>query len=174
MSEHFKSTEFTCKCGCGKSDPNLTLLDMLEKLRVKLGNNPIEIISGVRCSAHSVAVGGGSDDMHVKGGAADIRCKKPDGTFYTSETIAEKAEECGFRGIGLISDTNCHVDIRGLGVIPFKYDFWYGDERTGNNHIPSFKGMGERVVHNSDVSSTSITVTLRINGEEYSGIIDKI
>lgn len=172
MSEHFQIKEFACKCGCGKADISPLLIDKLEALRVALGNNPITIVSGCRCSKHSVAVKGGASDMHTKGGAVDIYCTKPNGEKYSSKTIAEHAEKLGFTGIGIITEYNTHVDIR--GTIPFTNNHWFGNEITGENYIPTFQGMGESIVRSNSKDVTEIECTIKFNGAEYSGKLTKI
>lgn len=168
MSEHFKTYEFACKCGCGQTNVNLQLLDKLELLRHALGDNPVNIVSGVRCGKHSQAVGGYANDMHVLGGAADINVRKPDGTLYKAETIAEQAEKVGFSGIGIITDNNVHVDIR--GIIPYSNTHWFGDERNGAN-IATFEGKGEKVEF---VSRETINITVTIDGVQYNGDVTRI
>lgn len=177
MSEHFNTKEFVCKCGCGLQIPSKELIDRLEKLRHALGDNPIEIVSGCRCAKHDKNVGGTGTGMHTLGGASDIRCRKPDGTYYTALTICEQAEKVGFGGIAVITDTNAHVDIR--DVMEY-YDsqgnrltHWYGDERTHNDFISTFKGKGETIVHNN-VSRETIDITIKIDGIEYSGKVERI
>lgn len=172
MSEHFKNNEFKCHCGCGVSNPKIELIERLEMLRTALGNNPIEIVSGVRCPKHSIAVGGYADDMHVLGGAVDIRCRKTDGTYYKAETICEQAEMLGFGGIGIITDNNVHIDIRDSQNIKYANKHWFGDERNGNNNIPTFRGMGETIEKN--VSCKTIFVTLTADNKQYSGYLERI
>lgn len=172
MSEHFKNNEFECSCGCGYSAPKIELIERLEKLRVAMGNNPIEIISGCRCSKHSVAVGGYANDMHVIGGAVDIRCRKPDGNYYKAETICEQAEMLGFGGIGIITENNVHVDIRDSKDVTYSNKHWFGDERTNNNNISTFRGMGETIIQN--VSHETIYATITVDNKQYSGKLERI
>ncbi|MCP4527502.1 MAG: serine/threonine protein kinase [Aestuariibacter sp.] len=65
LSPHFDSSEFLCKCGCGRGEPPLYLVDALEWLRAILGNHPIKITSGYRCTKHNKAVGGVRKSTHV-------------------------------------------------------------------------------------------------------------
>lgn len=171
MSEHFKLSEFTCKCGCGQTDIDERLIDKLEKLRSYLGDNPILVSSGCRCRQHDINVGGTGTGMHTLGGAADIACIKPDTTLYTANTIAEYAEKCGFTGIGIINDNYVHVDIR--GIIPYSNSHWYGDERT-NSNIKTFAGSGEPVVHRFTDSVKEIKVVLEYENKKYSGLLSEI
>lgn len=70
-TEHFKLSEFKCK-HCGKVVLKQALIDMLEKIRVKIGV-PITVECGYRCPDHNKAVGGVSNSAHLSGEAADIR-----------------------------------------------------------------------------------------------------
>ena len=76
-AEHFKLSEFKCKCG-GKYctgyptviDKNL--IDNLEKLRAVYGQ-PIKIMSGMRCATwNSKQAGSAKSSRHLTGKAADI------------------------------------------------------------------------------------------------------
>ena len=72
LSEHFSRKEFECKCGCGADEVFPGLIDALEELRSRV-NEPIIIVSGVRCKAHNLYVGGVPNSAHLRGKAADIR-----------------------------------------------------------------------------------------------------
>ena len=136
MTEHFDSTEFECKCGCGSNKIDERLVNLLESLFKLMNAKVIIVTSGYRCPTHSVRVGGSIDDAHTIGYAADIKVQKQDGSWYTAEDIAEAAERIGFGGIGLMNGA-CHVDIRHLGG--YKNMFWHGDERNGVDFINSFQ-----------------------------------
>lgn len=72
ISEHFKASEFICKCGkCPISIVSEKLLERLEILRSLFGE-PIIITSGFRCLIHNVAVGGKKYSKHQSGKAVDI------------------------------------------------------------------------------------------------------
>ncbi len=73
-TEHFKVSEFACKCGCGKNDADQRLVDMCETIRRELGV-PVRVNSGCRCEKHNRAVGGVKSSKHLKGLAADLSCK---------------------------------------------------------------------------------------------------
>ena len=123
ISAHLSKSEITCKCGCGYSDLKKPAIDLFEKVRHELGDKPLIITSGCRCSRHSVAVGGRSNDMHTRGLALDVRSD-----YYTPEQICEAAEKCGANGIGLMKRQGAaHFDA-GDRVIP-----WRGNEDTGEN-----------------------------------------
>lgn len=107
LSEHFDSSEFTCKCGCGEFWIVDKLIRLLEAMRAKCGC-PLIINSGYRCPEHNAAVGGVPNSQHVLGTAADVQL--PDG--MTVDELANIAEECGADGIGKY-DWGVHVDVRG-------------------------------------------------------------
>lgn len=52
----------------------VVLKQNLERVRVILGNKPMEISSGFRCAALNHAVGGASNSDHMRGLAADFTC----------------------------------------------------------------------------------------------------
>lgn len=136
LSAHFDSSEFICKCGCGKSNISNELVQKLEQLYSLMGAAAIIVNSGCRCPAHSVSVGGGKTDAHTRGIAADIAVRKQNGGYYTGEDIAEAAERIGFTGIGIMSNA-CHVDIRNSAN--YVNSHWFGNEITGDNWIKTFQ-----------------------------------
>lgn len=142
ISKNFSKSEFACKC-CNKVNIDSTLISMLERLRSEMNAGAIIVTSGYRCPSHSVAVGGTATDAHTRGIAADIRVVKKSGQCYTAPTIAREAEKIGFSGIGIIDNLHCHVDVRNMQN--YCNDHWYGDERTGDNYISTFAGMGEAI-----------------------------
>lgn len=135
LSEHFDSSEFICSC-CGKYKPMSTLLiSMLEKVYAYMNAKAIIISSGYRCLNNPW---GYKNDAHRKAMAADLCVQKQDGTNYSSWDVAEVAERLGFRGIGIIDNTYVHLDTRGHE--PFVYDFWFGNEMTGENYTTFQRG----------------------------------
>ena len=72
---HFKVSEFTCKCGCGKNNIDQRVINMAEIIRLALGV-PVRVNSGCRCDKHNRAVGGAKSSKHLKGLAADLSCSK--------------------------------------------------------------------------------------------------
>lgn len=150
ITEHFTVSEMACKCGCGSCNMETDFMIMLEKLRKMIGK-PIIVTSGMRCPQHSVAVGGYSNDAHVRGFAADIIV---DG--LTSYDIAEYAEKCGFTGIGIINNTAVHVDNRNKNK--YSNGHWFGNEMTGDNNIKTF-------IRNKTESKEEIKITL--GGKQY-------
>ena len=132
LSAHFQVAEFSCKDGSDKILINTDLIDVLEKLYSHLNCKAINITSGYRTPAHSVKVGGYSTDQHTKGNAADITCKKQDGTLFSSNEICCALEDIAHMGgVGRINKTHSvHVDVRG-------YKCWF-DETNGEKTTDSW------------------------------------
>ena len=167
MTAHFDRKEFTCKCGCGKSDINPELVNKLEQIyayfaRTPRGCKAIVITSGLRCSAYSPKAGGYSNDAHTKGIAADIVVYNAYGIRYAAEQIAAVAEKCGFSGIGLMDDA-CHVDIRNKNN--YVNGHWFGDERTANNAISTFIGYLPPLATSQPVKASTHTLTVVYDGK---------
>lgn len=165
LSPHFDVSEFTCKCSkhC-TANPDPELITKLEKLFDLIGAKSIVITSGYRCPSHSLSVGGTYNDAHTRNIAADIVVYKKSGGQFTSEEIAECAEKAGFSGIGIISATSVHVDVRNTNN--YVNGHWFGDERTGNDNIKTF-------IH-TPAKKETINAILEINGHKYSGLLDEM
>lgn len=130
LTEHFDSSEF--RCNCGKEGINNELVERLERLFAAIGADKILISSGYRCPDCSVAVGGYRNDMHTKGGAADLVVYKDDKPM-SSYAVCAIAEDLGlFNGIAIIDDAYVHLDIR--GVIPYSNNKWLGNEVSGETY----------------------------------------
>ena len=130
LSEHFRVREFKCKDGSDKILVNEELPKVLEQLRQKVGSDAVIITSGYRTQQHNAAVGGAKASQHLKGNAADIRCKKG-GAIIPAKEVCCALEDMGHAGgVGYISGTAVHVDVRG-------YKSWF-DEAKGKNGIESF------------------------------------
>lgn len=73
--EHFKPSEFACKCGHCDSDGNEMNVDFIEKLdqlRARHGF-PVVITSGYRCPAYNDSISTtGREGPHTTGHAADV------------------------------------------------------------------------------------------------------
>lgn len=114
LSQHFDSTEFACKCGCGGmnggADVDPRLVEVLERMRQAL-EVPLILSCGYRCPAHNYEVGGVSNSQHIYGKAADVQ--KPDGVSLAR--LARAAELAGADGIG-VYDWGVHVDVRGYAA----------------------------------------------------------
>lgn len=130
IAPHFKVREFRCQDGSDRILINEQLPTLLEALREKLGSDSIVITSGYRTEQHNAAVGGAKGSQHQKGNAADIRCKKS-GEIIPAKEVCCALEDMGHTGgIGYISATAVHVDVRG-------YKSWF-DETNGKTGIGSF------------------------------------
>ena len=103
--KYFKMSEFACKCGCGESNMNSTLLKMLDMAR-GMANVPFVITSGYRCEKHNKAIGGSETSSHTKGLAVDIRTS----TSSERHAILRYVIMAGATRIGIAKDF-IHVDI---------------------------------------------------------------
>ena len=153
---HFELSEFKCPC-CGKAEVSRQLIDKLEEMYRYFENcvdgiSAICITSGYRCNKYTPTVGGFVGDAHTCGIAADIVVKKADGINYDSYAIAAVAEKIGFTGIGRITDTAVHVDVR--NTYNYHNTHWFGNEMTGNDNIetwseylPKLKTESKHIAH---------------------------
>lgn len=120
LSTHFWSKEFRCpcpKCGRKKVLVDDLLLFKLEMIRMILGNKPIIINSGNRCSEENKRIGGHPNSAHVprpkgKGSDAKVKGVKP-------IDVGLAAEKVGGMRIG-IAKTYCHLDV----MPPSPSRFW--------------------------------------------------
>lgn len=131
LSPHFQVKEFRCKDGSDTVRIHTELISALERLFDYLGCSAINIISGYRTDSHSIAVGGYAGDQHTLGNAADIQCKV-NGKVIDAKTICCALEDMGHNGgVGYISATNVHVDVRGRTVY---FDETRGERTTNSWH----------------------------------------
>ena len=101
LSKYFSAWEFDCPhCGATKG-PAPELLDVLDRMRHKLGR-PLVIVSGYRCPEFNARVGGIPGSEHQWGRAADV----PRGLFK-----APAARLAGAHGCGLRDGWVVHVDV---------------------------------------------------------------
>lgn len=143
LSNHFKLSEFVCRCGkCNGTNPNTKLIRLLEILRANLNCKYITVTSGYRCPEYSVKVGGYSTDAHTKNLAADVICYDQNNRIIPVETVAAVAEKIGFTGIGLMNGGAIHLDVRDDSN--YYNCHWFGDERTGEN-IKTFQTMAQPI-----------------------------
>lgn len=109
--EHFKRSEFACKCGkyCDgfPAEPSRELVELLEKIRKHYGK-AVNVNSGIRCQQHNANVGGASRSQHMLGTAADI-CIADVAPEELAEYIDALIPNTG--GIGIYS-WGVHVDVR--------------------------------------------------------------
>lgn len=132
LSKHFDTSEFVCSC-CGRSHVISTLLiNRLEQMFSIMDAKAIYINSGYRCENNPY---GSKTDAHRRGIAADIKVQKRDGSWYTSQDVAEVAERVGFGGIGTMLPTSCHVDTR--DTEPYLNNHWFGNEYTYGSVLKS-------------------------------------
>jgi len=102
--QYFSINEFRCKCGCGMNRISMDFVTRLDCAR-KLAGVPFVITSGCRCPTHNRAVGGSAYSSHMRGLAADIRCRGDADRFH----ILNGLIRAGFTRIGVGSDF-IHVD----------------------------------------------------------------
>ena len=144
LSNHFKLSEFVCRCGkCNGANPNTKLIRLLEILRSNLNCKYITVTSGYRCPEYSVKAGGYSTDAHTKNLAADVICYDQNNRIIPVETVAAAAERIGFTGIGLMNGGAIHLDVR--DETNYYNGHWFGDERTGEDHIKTFQTMAQPI-----------------------------
>lgn len=167
LTEHFDSTEF--RCNCGKEGIQTELVERLERLFAAIGADKIIISSGYRCPDCSVKVGGFANDMHTKGGAADLIVYK-NGKPMSSFAVAAIAEDLGlFNGIGIIDDSYVHLDIR--GIIPYSNSHWFGSEIDGTNYT-TFKSYLPNWYKAEEVKQPH-TIKIEVDGKPvYEGQLD--
>lgn len=129
ISNHFHSTEFRCKCGCGVIKIDENLVNKLESIYAKLNASKCIISSGYRCSKHDKAVGGSGTGQHTKGLAADCIYYDKEGKIIPSKYVICVAYDSNeFRGIAKIDNNYTHLDIRTSG-------YYKGDETVSNNSV---------------------------------------
>lgn len=107
VSAHFRAKEFACKDGCKFVLISKILVQVLEGLRQKIGEE-IYINSGFRTPNHNKAVGGALLSYHQYGMAADIQAKtKTPAELY--KLLDEMMK--GWGGLELHQNF-VHVDVR--------------------------------------------------------------
>lgn len=109
LSQHFKRSEFACKCGCGRDDINPKLIDVLEDVRIHF-NTPVYINSGCRCPQHNQSVGGTRHSQHVLGNAADISVQRVNPKSVADYLETKYPDKFG---IGRYK-TFTHIDVRSV------------------------------------------------------------
>lgn len=101
---NFSRAEFTCSCGCGKSDMDGDFMEKLQHMRDLLGKG-MTITSGYRCSDHPEEAKKQSPGSHAAGLAADIKV----GNGKDRYDIVHLAMSVNMKGIG-VANTFIHVD----------------------------------------------------------------
>lgn len=129
-SAHTLVKEMKCKDGTDKILIDTALMDMVEKLFLKLRCSKYIISSGYRTPAHDKAVGGDGKGYHTKGMAVDACFYDKSGKIIPAQIVCCVAQDLGFKGIANISTAYkyVHLDSRTAG----KY---YGDEIKHNNTV---------------------------------------
>lgn len=125
LSEHFKVKEFLDEKISGLIDDDL--IYYLECIYARCHASKIIITSGYRSKEEDLRVGGNGYGFHTKGMAVDFIVFDKYNKVIPTSYVFCVAYELGLQGIGLISNSACHIDLR-------KNSYWYGDERT-NYHI---------------------------------------
>jgi len=105
ISEHFRRSEFQCKCGCGADTVDVLLVEYLEKIREHF-DSPVIINSGCRCTGYNKGIGGAVKSQHLIGRAADITVGS-----VSPQDVADYAESIGVPGVGRYK-TFTHIDSR--------------------------------------------------------------
>ena len=105
LSEHFSSSEFRCRCGCGLEEVDAGLLTVLEAVRNATGL-PVIINSGRRCNGHNREVGGKPNSAHLRGTAADVSVRDAGHRF----ALVAAAITAGANGVG-VGKTFVHIDV---------------------------------------------------------------
>jgi len=108
LSDHFWLYEFECKDGSHQVVVDDKLIELLQKLRDRIGK-PLIINSGYRNPEHNKRVGGSSNSQHLYGKAVDVSTNNLD---ITPTELAQLAKEIGFDGIGIYRN-RVHMDVRG-------------------------------------------------------------
>lgn len=68
----FKTTEFTCKCGCGQNKVKQELIALCDLIRAE-ADVPLIVTSGTRCPTNNKRAGGVANSNHLTGEAADLK-----------------------------------------------------------------------------------------------------
>lgn len=122
ISEHFRLHEVRCK---DKSDIVKycdDTLAMAEKLRDLTECKSVIVTSGYRTPRYNKKIGGSRKSSHMEGYALDLSFK---GSKYSVKQICCMAQDLEVHGIGYISKTAIHIDMK-----PRKF-LYRGDERKG-------------------------------------------
>lgn len=119
LSPNFQIVEFASKsdsCGCPRRKPRglnrlrcQKLCFKLERVRHRLGNERISVLSGWRSNCHNLCIRGATFSQHKRGRAID---PLPSGNYSQSDFNVELAREFHNGGIGRGANTGDvqHVD----------------------------------------------------------------
>jgi uncharacterized protein YcbK (DUF882 family) len=106
ISEHFDSSEWTCRCGCGQLIINTELVKMMERFRKRTGK-PVIVHCVNRCENHNEKVGGEDNSKHLTGDACDFHVKGM--PMKELHAVALSSEDILYGGIG-IYEWGVHAD----------------------------------------------------------------
>jgi hypothetical protein len=170
ITTHFHSTEFRCKCGCGRIYIDEGLVNKLEQLFAKLNASKCIISSGYRCSKHDKNVGGNGYGQHTKGYAADCVYYDKKGKIIPSKIVVCTAYDTGlFKGMANINNNYQHLDVRTTGT-------YRGDETRGNSSYwtnpYSYYGVSKADIEKY-TGATSVSYYKRYTGNSGS-IVDAL
>jgi len=111
MSQYFDEETLACPhCGWMPEDGvEKDLIEFLDALQEEI-DEPLEIVSCIRCREYNELVGGFENSYHIQGIAVDLGVP----TEMTIEEFADLCEELGAEGLVLKHDERIvHVDMRG-------------------------------------------------------------
>ncbi len=102
---YFSPSELKCKCGCGLNNFSPVLLDIINRIRQRLGK-PLVRKSACRCVPHNLKEGGTSTSDHLSGEGIDLKAIHS----HTRFIILDEAFKAEIRRIGL-ARTYIHLGI---------------------------------------------------------------
>lgn len=105
LTKNFMRSEFACKCGCGKNNISLALVNRLQRVRNLLGEW-ILTTSGCRCLKWNKHEGGSPTSAHLDGLACDIALRNSQHRYLLVCALLN----AGFQRIGL-GEGFVHVDV---------------------------------------------------------------
>lgn len=169
ISTHFHSTEFRCKCGCGKIKIDENLVNKVERIFSKLNASKCIVSSGYRCPNYDKRIGG-FVGRHAEGLAMDCVFYDKKGAIIPSKIVLCVAQDLGeLRGMAKINNNYVHLDNRASG----KY---MGDETKSNstvtNNFYSYFGVSKADVEKY-TGSTTVSYYKKYTGNSGS-IVDAL
>lgn len=105
VSQHFNREELECRCGCGKFNVDLRLLERLELAR-GIARIPFRVNSCCRCENWNKQEGGLGDSAHLMGLAADLSARNGNERWRIIDALLR----AGFVRIG-VGQTFIHADV---------------------------------------------------------------
>ena len=95
MTPHFKTSELSCRCGCGRL-PNTEFMAKIERLRMRCGF-PMPVSSAFRCPDYNAKVSStGYAGPHTTGQAIDLAV-----SGKHALELVRMALDSGFTGVGV-------------------------------------------------------------------------